>query len=156
MVRTDNQAAAADWEKRNSKSEDVHEKLLELWRTCSSLGVQLRVSWLPREENKLADFWSKCWGWDLRTDFISRVSSMWPERSISLAAPHEICRILSNPRTHNSHVWVIPTWEKASWWSLLQTHGWKSRHIGKARSIVKRIDNLEPPPWKMLAVWKPI
>jgi hypothetical protein len=59
LVQMDSQTSTDIIRKASSRSKGAHQILKEIWHQCRAIKCDLRVQWIPREENKEADLLSR-------------------------------------------------------------------------------------------------
>eukprot|EP00955_Chlamydomonas_euryale_P001850 21011-Chlamydomonas_euryale.AAC.1 len=70
----------SDINRAGSPTPIVHQQCRELWWFCIHRDIRLKASWIPREENELADFYSKLedsGDWQLNPNIFQQVQRMW-------------------------------------------------------------------------------
>ncbi len=58
-AEVDSRASMFILQKGSSRTGEIHKQVKELWNMCTQAGIDLKVNWIPREENKRADLLSR-------------------------------------------------------------------------------------------------
>lgn len=88
--KTDNNAASLIV-KSGSKKSELHDLAIEIYEITRFNNIDLKVQWIPRKENELADCISKVIDvddWQLSNDFFDYLNSLWGPFSIDRFANH--------------------------------------------------------------------
>eukprot|EP00117_Sycon_ciliatum_P022902 scpid26163/ scgid19621/ Retrovirus-related Pol polyprotein from transposon gypsy; Reverse transcriptase; Endonuclease len=86
--RTDNQAAAHIIE-NGSRKEHLQEEAMAIHKLCRRFSVRIRAEWVPREENELADYYSKVVDqddWQLNPALFREMEGRWGPYSLDCFA----------------------------------------------------------------------
>ena len=91
LIHTDNQGVFYILNKAGSRSELVHKVCVEIFQFCLAHSIELIATWVPREQNALADTLSKevqsC-DWQLNRREFASLSHAWGPFDVDLFASH--------------------------------------------------------------------
>jgi hypothetical protein len=69
LIMTDSQVADVVITKAGSRAQDIHEAFRDLWWYCHKHAISIQSSWIPRDRNQIADYYSKRIDWsDIRLE----------------------------------------------------------------------------------------
>ena len=86
--RSDNQAAVHILQVGSSRAH-LQAEAMGIFQTCMKHGIQLRAEWVPREENQLADYYSKIVDqddWKVNTEIFDRINQCWGPHTLDCFA----------------------------------------------------------------------
>lgn len=89
LFQTDNQGVANGIQKGTSRTEILYDLYMDIFWYCIGHDIDLRASWIPREENQLADDLSKMvdeHDWSLNPDLFMQLSIWWGPFDVDLFA----------------------------------------------------------------------
>ena len=91
LALVDSQNLRDIWYGGGSRTEKIHTEIIRLYKWCEEHNINLRVEWIPRDHNDLADYLSK-WvdydDWAIRHEIFLRICNRWGEADVDLFASH--------------------------------------------------------------------
>ena len=127
--RSDNQAAV-HIVKYGSRKPHLQKEALEIHKFCRQFNVQLSTEWVPREENELADYYSKLVDeddWQVHPAVFAQLDERWGRHTLDCFASHKnkqlerYCSRWPNPGCLAIDAFTV-SWERERVWLAPPIH----------------------------------